>query len=289
MTSHRRLKVALVLATVTGALLVAANVFAFSVDPSTRTVTAGAFTVQWSLSNPEEIVSLEWKGSPNLTNFAPVNCPGHGDLEYFGDSWGTGEGLDFVALVGWGTTGTWSSPTMNKVGVKSSASGCFGTSGIPVQTTYRFWDQGAPANRIMVQRKIAFGATPFTHDFRPYIPRLYPRDSYSEVLHPNAAGTSLATETSADCEHGCDITDWDGSWFALHDPATGQGTIVRHAASPYPVALWVDQDAASSTTSSSVLLLQPDGGFTGNVVETEFLCFYDSGIWTPSLVLPPGC
>jgi hypothetical protein len=246
----RRLKVALLVSTAIGVLVVAANVFAFPVDPSTRTVTTGAFRVQWSLSNPEEIV---------------------------------------IALVGWGTTGTWSSTTMNRVRIASSASGCFGTSGIPVQTSYRFWDGGAAANRSMVQRRIAFGSTPFAHDFRPYIPRLYPRDSYSQVLHQNAAGTALVTETAADCEHGCAIGDWNGSWFALHDPVSGQGMIVRHAASGYPVALWVDQDAASFTTSSSVLLLQPAGGFTGNVVETEFLCFYDSGSWTPSLVLPNGC
>jgi hypothetical protein len=289
MTDQRRLKAALLVAAAIGVLVVVANVFAFSVDPSTRTVTTGAFRVQWSLSNPEEIVGLEWKGSPNLTNRAAFDCSGYGDLEYWGDSWGTGEGSDFVALVGWGTTGTWSSSTMNKVGIASSASGCFGTSGIPVQTSYRFWDKGAAANRILVQRKIAFGSTPFTYDFRPYIPRLYPRDSYSQVLHPNAAGSAVVTETSADCEHGCAVGDWNGSWFALHDPASGQGVIVRHAASAYPVALWVDQDADSFTTSSSVLVLQPAGGFTGNVAETEFLCFYDGSSWTPSLVLPAGC
>lgn len=109
-----------------------------------------------------------------------------------------------------------------------------------------------------------FGSTPFAHDFRPYISHLYPRDSHSEVLHPNVAGTAVVTETSSACEHGCEIGNWDGSWFALHDPATGQGAIARHAASSYPAALWVDKDAASFTTSSSVLLLQPAGGFTGH-------------------------
>jgi hypothetical protein len=45
----------------------------------------------------------------------------------------------------------------------------------------------------------------------------------------------------------------------------------------------------SPATFGALLLLQPAGGFTGNVTEVGFLCFYNSGICTPSLGLPPGC
>ena len=65
--------------------------------------------------------------------------------------------------------------------------------------------------------------------------------------------------------------------------------IVRHASSSNPVALWVDMDGVSQTTASGVLLVQPAGGLTGTVVETESLCFYDSSIWSPRLTLPIGC
>ena len=65
--------------------------------------------------------------------------------------------------------------------------------------------------------------------------------------------------------------------------------IVRHAASPYGVALWIDVDGGSFTTASSVALLQPPGGFTGTVSDVQFLCFYDASIWKPSLKLPAGC
>jgi len=65
--------------------------------------------------------------------------------------------------------------------------------------------------------------------------------------------------------------------------------IIRHASSSGEAALWVDMDGGSQTTASGVLLLQPPGGFTGTVVETESLCFYDNQIWTPSLMLPAGC
>jgi hypothetical protein len=261
-----------------------------SVDPGQRTVTAGAFQVQWSQTDPEEIVSLSWNGSPNLTHsWTPDFCPQGGDLEFFGNSWDAFNDVTFRALVGWGSTGTWDTRNPHGVAIASLASGCFGTSGVAVQTWYQFFDQGPEANRIIVQRRFSFGTTPFPYDLRAYIPRLYPRDQYSQVIHPNADGTALVTEIGNDCEFGCEITDWNGTWLAVHDPLSGRGMIVRHAFSTNPVALWVDMDGGSQTTASGVLLLQPPGGFTGTVVETESLCFYDSSTWTPSLTLPAGC
>lgn len=75
----------------------------------------------------------------------------------------------------------------------------------------------------------------------------------------------------------------------MHNPDTGAGMIVRHLPSEQAVALWLDDDGGTDTNATSVLLLQPDGGFTGTVTETEYLCFYDSSIWAPSLSLPAGC
>ena len=266
--------------------------FEGEIDPINRTVTSTAFFIDWHDTNPEEIVNIQWNGSSNLTNPWPhPNCPTGGDLEFFGNSWvSQDEGTPafvFRSLVGWGTTGTWQG--QGSVRIDSSASGCFGTSGIPVQTRYGFSDSGPFANRIRVERRFEFGSTPFTHDFRPYIPRLQPLNEFTQVLHPNAAGTSVVTEVSANCPFGCMETDWDGSWFAIHAPSSGRGLIVRHDPSPNSVALWVDEDHGSFTTSSSVLLLQPGGGFIGSVVDVQFLCFYDSSLWTPSLALPPGC
>jgi len=34
------------------------------VDPGTRTVTTPRLSVQWSLTNPDEIVGISWNGSP---------------------------------------------------------------------------------------------------------------------------------------------------------------------------------------------------------------------------------
>ena len=287
----RALDVIVVVAVVS--LLATSAALAATIDPGTRTATAGNFVVQWSLTDPEEIVSLSWMGSPNLTHTAPnANCPSGGDLEYFGNSWvseneGTSS-FQFVSLVGFGTTGTWSTHNRKKVNIDSSSTGCAASANLPISTDYQFFEGAPTGNRIKINRQIAFGSTPFEHDIRPYIPRLYPLTSYTEVLHPDASGTNLVTEDASVCEVGCQVTNWDQSWFAIHDPFTGSGEIVRRA-STTPSALWVDQDAASVTNSSSVLLLQPAGGFTGNVTEVEFLCFYNSGIWTPSLTLPPGC
>jgi hypothetical protein len=290
--SKRVLDAIVVMAVVS--LVAASSALAATIDPDTRTATAGNFVVQWSPSNPEEIVSLGWLDFPNLTSSSPGTsgvCP-NDDLEYFGNSWvQENEGAPsyfFGSLVGWGQTGSWSTPSSLKVAIDSISSGCYGSADLPVSTNYQFSDSGPTANRIRVQRKFAFGTTPYAHDFRPYIPRLYPRTSYTEVLHPDTSGTSLLTEDPSLCELGCQVTDWDQSWLAIHDPSNGNGEIVRRA-STTPSALWVDQDGASDTNSSSVLLLQPAGGFTGNVTEVEFLCFYDSSIWTPSLTLPPGC
>ncbi len=273
-------------------MLMVTTVLAATIDPVDHTVTTGNFFVDWSETNPEEIVEIRWIGSPNnLTNSGGSDCLGN--LEYFGNSWvSENEGTPdffFGSLVGWGMTGTWNTPTNKKVDVDSTSSGCFGSANVPVTTKYQFWDSGAPANRIKVQRQFAFGPTPYAHDVRPYIPRLYPKDEFTQVLHPNSAGTTLLTETTDDCDFGCLIPDWNGSWFAIHNPTTGLGMIVRRDPSSMPAALWVDKDDASFTNSSSMLLLQPAGGFTGTVSETEFLCFYDSTLWTPSTTLPPGC
>jgi hypothetical protein len=69
-----------------------------------------------------------------------------------------------------------------------------GTSGTPVATSYQFYEHGPPVNPILVRRKVFFGATPFIFDFRPYIPRLHPRSSYTAAIHPDAGGSGLVTE-----------------------------------------------------------------------------------------------
>ena len=288
---NRKILTTLVVAAI-ASLLIVTTAAAATIDPINRTVTTGNFFIDWSDTNPEEIVQINWMSSTNLTNTASnPNCPG--DLEYFGNGWvSENEGTPsffFGSLVGWGESGSWTTPNSKKVDVNSISSGCYGSAEVPVTTKYQFFDSGPAANRIKVQRQFAFGATPYMHNVRPYIPRLYPQDGFTQVLHPNSTGTSLITETTDGCGFGCFPTDWDNSWFAIHNPITGQGMIVRHATPGLAVSLRIDEDDASFTNSSSLELIQPPGGFTGNVTETEFLCFYNSSLWTPSTSLPAGC
>ena len=256
-----------------------------------RSKSVGNFSVAWNPFNTEEIVSLRWKGSENLTN-AWQNPACLTDLEYFGNSWvSENEGTDefwFNSLVGWGTAGTWT-PTDAMVDISSISSGCPGSANIPIHTTYQFFSDELRANLIEVQRFFEFGDSYYEHDVRPFIPRLYPLDGFTQVLHPDASGTTLVTQTTEGCGYGCLNPDWNGTWFAIHNPDSGLGMIVQHVPSTISAALWLDDDGGSFTNSSSVLLLQPSGGFTGTVTETEYLCFYDSDTWTPSLTLPDGC
>lgn len=261
----------------------------FTYPANNTTVATGNLQVTWSPTNPEEITGLRWKGSENLTNaWAHPNC--QGDLEYFGNSWvneheNEAESSFFASLVGWGTAGTWQHRG-RAVDIKSQSLGCPGSIEIPVDTDYKLFEGSMKVNLIGVQRTFEFGATPFDHAVRPFIPRLHPYDGFSEVIHPDASGLKLVRETAADCGYGCRVNDWNGTWFAIHNPDTGLGMIVMHTPSSIPVALWVDVDDGSFTNASSVLLLPPEGGFTGSVVETEYLFFYDSHEWAPSLSLP---
>jgi hypothetical protein len=246
-------------------------------------LTAGNFYIAWSQNNPEEVLYLSWKGSGNLTNpWEHPNC--QGDLEFFGNSWVTETDIFWASLAGWGTTGDWSQ-TDSTINIQSTSSGCPGSAGFPINTQYRFFE--AQPDLIMIQRAFELGDTSYAHDVRPFIPRLYPSDGFTQVLHPNASGDELVVEGT--CDFGCIAESWDGSWFAIHNPATGLGMIVQRVSSSYTSALWLDDDDGSFTNATSFLLLQPDGGFTGTVMETEYLCFYDSATWTPSLTLPDGC
>jgi hypothetical protein len=257
--------------------------------PQAREISAGNFTGEWSLSNPEEVYYLSWKGSDNLVRGCiPPDCPGH--WEFFGNSWvseneNTPDSF-FAELVGGSTTGAWAQAGTG-VEITSINAGYAGAPNIPIHTSYQFFNDPSLTDLIMITRTFEFGDTPYPHAVRPFIPRLFPKDGFTQVLHPDLNGTALVTDST--CTFGCKVDNWNGTWFAYHNPGTGLGMIVQRFSSPYTAALWVDDDDASWANASSFLLLQPPGGFTGTVTETEYLCFYDNTTWTPSLVLPAGC
>jgi hypothetical protein len=253
------------------------------------------FHIEWSdvvPGDPEQIDVLQWKGgwSVGLSFSGACNFLWP---EYFGNALVPPDPMR--SLVGSGTTGSWT-PGADGLSatIKSIATGCDYSLNVPVATKYRLFSNDQCAeNHILVGRVFGFGTTPFTYDFRPYVPRLYPRDQFWQVLHPDSTHSVLAVENANDCESGCQISNWDGTWFATHDPNKFRGVIVYRRASSFAVNLWVDLDGSSWSNSSSVLLLQPAGGFTGSVTEVEGLCFYDATNWSQQqqehLQLPVGC
>jgi hypothetical protein len=269
---------------------------------TSNTATSGNLFVQWNAADPERVEVIKWNPGgltgtePNLTNTGTTGTAPcfSGDVEYFGNSWAPPDPPNGKVLVGAGTSGLREPGPDSKVMISSNSNGCEPTSaGVPVNTTYKFWQGGQAINKMRVTRKFTFESA-FTDAFRPLIPRFFPITGFNQVLHPNADGTSLLTKDPFLCPVGCTVTDWNGnneelSWFAIHNPTSGQGIVVRRSPSATSAALWIDWDGASFTTATSVLLQPPAGGFFGEITEAETLCFYDVTTWIPSLKLPRAC
>jgi len=268
-----------------------------TIDPVARTVTtASGIFVGWDLThgpNPEAIIDLQWKGLSYLnTTIQPGTANpwwgGGGDVEYFGNSWAiTWPELQQV-LVGAGQTEIkWDWPNDDHIEINST-----GSAGYRVETTYKFFDN---RNKFRVQRWFHFGTDHFAYDFRPYILRVSPRTSFYQVIYPDINHANLLTKNAQFYEFGVYEPNWDGTWFAIHDPVSGRGVVVIHDSAvdennnTIQAQLWVDQDYGSFSDCSSVVLIQPPGGFTGTVTVVEFIGFYDATSWTPNLLtLPPG-
>ena len=296
-----------------------------SIDFTNRTVTTSNFLLTWNTgADTEAITGLSWMGGSNLTTTYELDTCGNlgdgGNVPYFGNSWAPPDPQSGgLVLVGSGTitppgTVPWLGqivlPGIVQVTVNSNSTNCPPSSaGINVQTTYRFFDpRNSGVNWFGVQRVFDFTATTFAHDFRPYIARLNLGSGYTEVLYP-ALGGELVAMNASNCPYGCTgpvsapgaaslSPAWASAagWFAVHNPSTLQGVVVKRVPSTDPqgdliaAQLWIDFDAGGNSNASSVLLLSPTAGFSGGLVtEVETLCFYNSTIWTPSLIPPLGC
>ncbi len=287
-----------------------------TVNISMTSVTTSTFRIVWnSGADVEAINEFYWMGGPNLTLASAIGSCNNGDVEYFGNAWAPPDpNSGGAVLVGGGTTGgrrMWTYGQGNNSGsvlIASTSTACPPSSaGVAVTTTYSFDDTVANKNQFVMQRQFSFGKKPFNHSFRPYIPRFSLGLGFTDVLYP-AIGGVLAGMDSRNCPTGCTgpfpapgaaplDAQWDSSqqWYAIHNPATGQGVVVMRQravgadGSLVPSQLWIDFDGGSNTNSSSFLLMSPVGGFLGDVTEKETFCFYDQNSWTPSLTPPAGC
>ena len=247
----------------------------------------------------DRVDAIGWKDSAGVvrSNYVANGGPSHcGDpQEFFGQSYGEPEGTRPYAVIG-GVADTWTSTSALKGSTRTSLTGfCDTAPDVVTATTYLLSNKAARVNELKVTRSFMFNSsTPvFTaHGLRVYVPRL-PLSTYAAVLVPNAAGTAINTLNSGNCGGDCEITDWNGRWYADDDGAGHGVLVVRAAASTTPALLTINNDSFSASNLSSIVLIQPAGGWKSKLTETEYLCFYDPVTWTAAMraagQMPKGC
>jgi hypothetical protein len=269
---------------------------AITLNPGADTVSTSRFELAFGPPNVERLDTVRWRDSggnlsANLALNSGTGCGG-GDPA---DQWGRADSIaGMPAPVGSGSAGTWGPRATRTVQVDSSRPPlCTGdTTVTPIRTRYTFFDSGAAASKVRVERRFSFSAaTPDyqSASFRAYVPEL-PVNPYSQVIHPNQAGGALVTDQASNPPDT--TSNWNGTWLALNDPVTGRGMLIlRDPATPNPARIALE--SAGGANSSSVDLLKPAAGWKAPVTETEFLCFYDQTSWPPNQrspsSLPAGC
>lgn len=274
---------------------------AISLTPGTNVASTSEFTfdfgndpgVAGGTGNVERVDTLSWNGGSNLAangNGSSCGAPS----EFWGQSYADADGVAPGPVVA-GTVGTWTPIGERTIELQSSAPpACSGSDPtIPVRTRYSFFDTGNAANMVRVERRWNFNAAHpnfSAHGLRAYVPRLN-AGTYNQVIHPNAAGNALVTESTAGPSYK---TDWNGTWLALNSSSTNAGLLIlRDPDNTSPANIVTDNDGASGSNLSGVTLLRPGGGWHQPLLETEYLCFYDATSWPvvgrTATSLPPGC
>lgn len=291
-----------------GVLLVATAALAGGSSPATdgpHTLAGSKITLVFAdpgtgftATTSDRLDSITWIDSTGT----PINIvPQHGGpvvcgdpIEFFGQSYGEPEGTSPTLVVA-GNTSAWTSPSATTGKAKTTGSNCQGRLDAKVVTKYTVYTSPDRENAVRIVRKFKFdSSTPVFsgHGFRPYVPRL-DQGIYHTVLWPNAANTQLLFADSGNCAGDCEVTDWNQRWYA-DDSLTGSGMLViRSPKSTHPALLTINWDSYSFSNLSSVVLIQPQGGWKAPVKEIEYLCFYDLQTWPVAdrvqLKLPAGC
>jgi hypothetical protein len=246
----------------------------------------------------DRLDSLVWidssgKLSGNLAaHGGPLVC---GDpIEFFGQAYGEPEGT-LPGLIGAGAISKWMPKSDTSAKTSTTGTTCNGLLEARTVTKYTVYKTADRENLVRVTRRFKFSSSTPTfngHGLRPYVPRL-PLVIYPTVLWPNAASTALLTADASSCPADCEMVDWNERWFA-DDNGTGTGMmVIRDSKSKAPALLTINNDSFSGSNLSSVVLIQPPKGWKAELIETEFLCFYDPKTWPPAdraqLKLPSGC
>jgi hypothetical protein len=260
----------------------------------------GRITVDFDVSGSQtadRVDSISWINSSGTStgNLAvaggPVNC---GDpQEFFGASYSDSDGGPLGMIVN-GASAKWTSK--NDTSGTSKTTGkdaCFTLSG-RTTTAYSLSSSSRAESMMKIERTFAF-KNALSGNLRAYAARLS-LNIYNEVIYPDSTGT-LQTIALNSCPFatasGCEISNWNGTWFA-DDDGSGHGMVmIRDKSSTAPAEIAVDYDSDSASNVTSILLMQPEEGWSGKLTETEYMCFYDATSWTAKDrakgKLPKGC
>jgi hypothetical protein len=249
--------------------------------------------------NVEWVKSLKWRSSSLGvfgSNLSAAGGGGCGDpSEFWGQSYPNQDGFGPAPVVA-GQRGSWTAASNRTVLIDSvSRNACSGnTPEIPVRTRYTFFDEGAAANTVRMERRISFAAdqqpNPAAQGMRFYVPRL-PAGTYNQEIFPNEAGSGL--NTIGDFGPSAN-GDWNETWMAIDSSITHAGMVVFHEPDRvHPASVTSDSDSSSGSNNSGVTLDRPGSGWIEPVTEVEYLCFYDATTW-PTITrsptnLPEGC
>ncbi len=291
---------------------------AVMIDEQTRTVTASRLSMTFGAVGPDVVKEVKWTNSVGVQGANLAADSGEATCatkqlgepaNFWGESYGTEEGSQ-PRLVYGGSSGSWTAPAANPNQVQTAteySSSCLGP-GVPVNTTYTYYDEAPFANEIMVQRTWHFDLVMNPQigkstALRAYVPQL-PLAQYGQVLLPS--GGTLMDFNANQCTTAACLQALSAGWFAIDDETpgdadAGSGVIVLRDASDTPGAQLAIQALETPgpahsepiANESSIALPVQSGSLTSALSETEYLCFYDEASWSQArrraLELPAGC
>jgi hypothetical protein len=258
-----------------------------------------ADTSAWAFADADRVDAITWIDSQGnaRSNYVANGGPSHcGDpQEFFGESYGEPEGTAPLMIFA-GVADAWKGTGSIKGTASTSLAGACDTApDAKAKTTYKLSTGAGDISELEVTRAFLFDATTpvfNAHGLRAYVARV-PLGAYPSVLVPNAAGTAVNTFSAGGCGGDCEVTDWNGRWFADDDGAGNGLMVIRSLSSTAPAILAINNDGYSASNLTSVVLLQPAGGWKAKVMETEYLCFYDAKSWSAAAraagKMPKGC
>jgi len=281
------------------ALIFACTVLVSAAPAFGNELTNGRITAELATGGSktmDRMDSITWINSDGVlsgnyvANGGPPDC---GDpQEFFGEAYSDSDSFLLLMVVA-GASAKWDQ--VNETSGTSKTTGkdtCFILAG-KTTTAYTLDATDTKVSEMTIKRTFNFTADANLNE-RAYTARL-PDATYSTVLYPDSSGV-VQSVNLFDCGAlpACEISDWNGIWFA-DDDGNGNGMVmIRDKASTWPAVLGIDYDSFSNSNVTSMVLMRPSDGWTGKkVTETEHMCFYDAKSWPVRKrnagKLPVGC